>query len=95
MSSAPLRKYVVERRSVVVSFHAALAPDDTLLPGAVVTSDDPALTAVLMGTVDRSVTVRVSGGLVGQTYHVSVRVGTAFGNTLEEVLVVEVSDDAN
>lgn len=56
-----VQKHDDEIRTTVVDFHAKLAPGETLLPGAVVTVNDPALTAVLVSTAESAVTARVSG----------------------------------
>jgi hypothetical protein len=88
-----VRKFPVEIRTVVVSFAHNLAPDDSLLPGAVVTSADPAVTAVLVSTAETSVSVRVSGCLARTSYRVAVKVPTAHGDLLEQDVVVEIAGD--
>jgi hypothetical protein len=95
MTLKPIRKYATEIRTLSVSFADKLMAGESLLPGVTVSVDDAGLTAAVLGITASAVTVRITGGTLGQTYVVSTRAGTSDGNLLEVSRDIEVSDDAN
>ena len=93
--AAPLLKYPSERRTLLIDFRSKLAVNEAVIPNPTTAVSDPALTATVLSFTDTTVTIRISGGVAGADYDVTVSAPTNQANVLVEVVPVEVRDDAN
>lgn len=91
------RKYAIEQKTYTFDFSQKMAAGDTLINEVPTMEIDAGLTAsnAVVDVATGTVSVRIGGGLVGQSYFVAATVRTTGGDKFKLGVTIEVTASAN